>query len=108
MFFGVGNAVTESGRNDQLAVIAGEGFPTNIQLIRDNKGQDACNAFPEEWTGFASVDALNSIFHGQKPQDAGAGWQLIDRDHNMPPPGKGYQPKKDFRAAYKKAWGVPS
>jgi ribose transport system substrate-binding protein len=106
ILFGVGNAVLESGRNDQISVIAGEGFPSNIQLIRDNKGQDAANAFPAPWTGYAAVDSLNSVFNGQKPQDAGIGYRLIDRDHNMPAVGKGYEASKDFRAAYRKAWGV--
>ncbi len=106
MLLGIASAVLASGRNDQIFVIAGEGFPSNVQLIRDNKGQDAANAFPAPWTGYASVDSLNSVFNGQKPQDAGIGWRLIDREHNLPPAGKGYESSKDFRAAYKKAWGV--
>jgi ribose transport system substrate-binding protein len=106
MHLGIGAALVESGRNDAIHVIAGEGFPSNIQLIRDNKGQDAANAFPAAWTGYASVDTLNSVFNGQKPQDSGIGWKLIDREHNLPPPGKGYEPAQDFRMAYKRAWGV--
>jgi ribose transport system substrate-binding protein len=106
MHLGIGAALVESGRNDQIHVIAGEGFPSNIQLIRDNKGQDAANAFPAAWTGYASVDTLNSVFYGQKPQDSGIGWKLIDREHNLPPPGKGYEPAQDFRTAYKRAWGL--
>ncbi len=106
MHFGIGAALVESNRNDQLDVIAGEGFPSNIQLIRDNKGQDAANAFPAAWTGYASIDTMNSVFHGEKPHDSGIGYKLIDREHNLPPPGKGYEPEIDFRAAYKKAWGV--
>ena len=106
MHLGIGAAILESGRNDTLNVIAGEGFPSNIQLIRDNKGQDAANAFPAAWTGWASIDTMNSVFHGQKPQDSGIGYKLIDKDHNMPAPGKGYEPAQDFRAAYRKAWGL--
>jgi ribose transport system substrate-binding protein len=106
MLLGIGAAVVESGRAAQLAVIAGEGFPSNVQLIRDGKGQSAANAFPAAWTGYAAVDSLNSVFHGQKPQDSGIGYRLVDREHNLPAPGKGYEPSKDFRAAYKKAWGL--
>jgi ribose transport system substrate-binding protein len=106
MHFGIAAAIMESGRNDQLETIAGEGFPSNIQLIRDNKGQDAANAFPAAWTGYAAVDTLNGLFNGQPPQDSGEGFKLIDREHNMPAPGKGYEPEVDFRTAYKKAWGV--
>src|SRR5262249_3621080 len=87
---GVAPAVIASGRNDSIELIGGEGFPSNIQLIRDNKGQDAANAFPSKWTGYAAIDALSSIFHGEKPQDAGLGYQLIDRDHNLPAQGLGY------------------
>jgi ribose transport system substrate-binding protein len=106
MLLGVGAAVLESGRNDQLSVIAGEGFPSNIQLIRDNKGQDAANAFPARWTGYAAIDSLNSVFHGEAPQFSGIGYKLIDREHNLPPTGKGYEPAADFKAAYLSAWGV--
>jgi ribose transport system substrate-binding protein len=106
MHFGIGAAIVESGRVDRLHVIAGEGYPSNIQLIRDKKGQEAANAYPNVWTGYAAIDTLNSVFHGQKAQDSGIGWKLIDREHNLPPPGKGYEPDQDFRAAYKKAWGV--
>jgi ribose transport system substrate-binding protein len=108
MHFGVGGALVESGRNDQLEVIAGEGFPSNIQLIHENKGQDAANAFPSEWTGWAAVDALNSVLQGKPPRDGGMGLKLIDREHNLPPSGKGYVPSVDFRALYKKAWGLAS
>ena len=106
MHFGVGGALVESGRNDQLEVIAGEGFPSNIALIHENKGQDAANAFPSEWTGWAAVDALNSVLQGKPPRDGGMGLKLIDREHNLPPAGKGYVPSVDFRSAYKKAWGL--
>jgi ribose transport system substrate-binding protein len=106
MHFGIAAAIAGSGRNDQIEVIAGEGFPSNIQLIRDNKGQDAANAFPSKWTGYAAVDSLNSLFHGEKPQESGIGWRLIDREHNLPPAGQGYEPPVDFKAAYKRAWGV--
>jgi ribose transport system substrate-binding protein len=106
MLLGVSAALLESGRNDQIEVIAGEGFPSNLQLIRDNKGQDAANAFPASWTGYAAVDSLNSMFHGQPPQDSGIGYKLIDRDHNLPAGSGGYEPAQDYKGAYKKAWGV--
>lgn len=106
MLLGISGALLESNRNDQIDVIAGEGFPTNLQMIRDNKGQDAANAFPAQWTGYAAIDTLNSLFAGQPAQDSGIGYQMIDREHNLPPAGKGYEPKADYKAAYKKAWGV--
>lgn len=105
LLLGISAALLESGRNDKLDVVGGEGFPTNLQLIRDNKGEDAANAFPAKWTGYASIDSMNSVFNGQMPQDSGIGYRLIDKDHNLPASG-GYEPPVDYRAAYKKAWGV--
>lgn len=105
VLLGISAAVFESGRNDQIDLIGGEAFPTNLALIRANKGEDAANAFPAEWTGYASVDTMNSLFNGQPIQDSGIGFRVIDRDHNLPASG-GYVPSADFKAAYKKAWGV--
>jgi ribose transport system substrate-binding protein len=106
MVNGVAPAIIESGRAGQILVIGGEGFPSNLRLIRDKKGQDAANGFPAEWNGWAAVDGMNHVFHGQKAVDSGIGWQLIDREHNLPAPGKPYTPPVDFKTAYKKAWGV--
>jgi ribose transport system substrate-binding protein len=106
VLLGISAALLESGRNDTIELIGGEGFPSNVQLIRDNKGQDAANAFPSKWTGYAAIDSLNSLFHGDKPQDSGIGFKLIDRDHNLPPSGQGYEPAVDYKGAYKKAWGL--
>jgi ribose transport system substrate-binding protein len=102
----VAPAILESGRSDKLEVMGGEGFPTNIQLIRDNKGQDGACGSSAPWLGYAAVDTLNSVFHGQAPQDSGVGVTLIDREHNLPPQGKGFESKVDFRSAYLKAWGI--
>jgi ribose transport system substrate-binding protein len=106
MLLGISAALLESGRNDKIEVIAGEGFPSNIQLIRDNKGQDAANAFPAKWTGYAAIDSMNSLFHGEKPQDSGIGYKLIDREHNLPAAGQGYEPDVDYKAGYKQIWGA--
>lgn len=106
VLLGISAAIMESGRSDKLEVIAGEGFPSNIQLIRDNKGQDAANAFPAKWTGYAAIDTMNSVLHGEKPQDSGIGYKLVDREHNLPPAGQGYEPAADYKAAYKHAWGL--
>jgi ribose transport system substrate-binding protein len=106
VLLGVSAAVLESGRNDQLEVIGGEAFPSNLSLIRENKGQDAANAFPAKWTGYAAIDSLNSLFHGDAPQYSGLGYRLIDKEHNLPPVGQGYEPPFDYKGTYKKAWGV--
>jgi ribose transport system substrate-binding protein len=61
------------------------------------------------------VDAANRLLAGEKPAqipNEGFGYQIIDKDHNVPPSGP-YVPlnmktKKpvDFKATYRKVWGV--
>jgi hypothetical protein len=36
--------------------------------------------------------------------DEDAGWQFIDRDHNLPVTGAYYEPPVDFRSGFKKVW----
>lgn len=103
MTLGIGPGIQASGRGGELAVIGGEGFPSNIELIREGIQQDAVNALPNEWVGFASIDTLNRLFAGGGPVPQGLGWQLVDADHNMPEAGP-YEPDVDFRAAYERVW----
>src|SRR5215472_4424113 len=102
---GVAGAIVQSGRASQLYVMGGEGFADELDLIRGTKGVNAVNIISSEWTGWAAVDTLNSVFIGQAPKNSGIGWTLSDATHNLPPTGP-YVPKVDFKAAYTKAWGV--
>jgi ribose transport system substrate-binding protein len=102
---GVAAAVAQSSHRSQLYVMGGEGFQPELDLIRGNKGVDAVNIAPSDWTGWAAVDTLNSLFLGKQPVDSGLGWQLVDRTHNLPASGP-FVPAIDFKAAYQKAWGV--
>lgn len=101
---GVAQAVVRSGRKDSIAVIGGEGFPSNLQLIRSNAGQDAAVFTDSEWQGWAAADELNRLFAGQPPVAEGYGFRLVDRTHNLPTNGP-LRSKVDFKAAYKKVWG---
>jgi ribose transport system substrate-binding protein len=100
---GIASAVAQSGKKPY--VMGGEGFAPELDLIRGGQGIDAVNIAPSDWTGWASVDTLNSLFQGQKPADSGLGWQMVDKQHNLPASGP-FVPSIDFKAAYKKAWGV--
>jgi ribose transport system substrate-binding protein len=51
------------------------------------------------------VDTLNSYWSQKKPADSGIGWQLVDKDHGLPPAGP-LEPKIDYKGTYRKAWGV--
>jgi len=102
---GIAGAVVQSGKSSQLYVMGGEGFADELDLIRGSKGVNAVNIISSEWTGWAAVDTVNSVFLGQQPKNSGIGWTLSDPSHNLPAAGP-YIPKVDFKAAYMKAWGV--
>ena len=103
------NAPT-AGKN--LMTIGGEALPGNIDFIRTGI-ETAAVAFPHVWTGWAAIDTMNRLFAGEKAADipdSGIGWQVVDKDHNLPPTGD-YVPQVkgqaiDFKAGYAKVWGV--
>jgi ribose transport system substrate-binding protein len=103
---GIVDAVVRSGRSDDLFTVGGEGFEPELNLIRTKGGGlDAVNIISSEWVGWAAADCLNSAFLGKTPVDSGIGWTLADRTHNVPKTGP-YVPAVDFRAAYRRVWGV--
>ena len=102
---GIASAVVQSGHASQLYVMGGEGFADELDLIRGQKGVNAVNIISSEWTGWAAVDTLNSVFLNQQPKNSGIGWTLCDPGHNLPGSGA-FTPKVDFKAAYMKAWAV--
>ena len=102
--FAVEGALATVNRDDIL-VVGGDGLPSAIDYIRSGVS-DAEVAFPHEWTAWASIDTMNRLFAGDDEYaDTGIGWTLIDADHNLPASG-GFTPPIDFKAAFKKVWGV--
>ncbi|MBS1871499.1 MAG: substrate-binding domain-containing protein [Actinobacteria bacterium] len=99
---GVSSAAASAGRS--LVVMAAEGDTATMDLVRSGK-VTAGVGIPIEWEGYAGVDALNRLMHGEQPASSGIGIQVYDRDHNTPASGP-YRPPIDFRAAYRKAWGL--
>lgn len=102
---GISPALVQSGRQSQIFSMGGEGFAPELDLIRNRQGVDAVEITPSDWTGYAAIDTLNSVFNKSKPVDSGLGYQLVDRTHGLPASGP-FIPAVDFKAAYKKAWGV--
>jgi len=98
-------AVQQSGKASKLYVMGGEGFQPELDLMRNHQGVSAVMISPSDWTGWAAIDTLNSLFIGQKPAYSGLGWQLVDPTHNLPASGPWVSPV-DFKAIYKKAWGI--
>lgn len=88
-----------------IDVMGGEGFSDEIDYI--HSGQvTATNAISSTWSGWAAIDSLNSYFLHQKPVKSGIGWTIVDATHNLPAQGQDWTPPIDFKAQYKKAWGV--
>ena len=102
---GIAPAVVQSGRAAKLYVMGGEGFAPELDLLRAGQGVNAVNIAPSDWTGWAAVDTMNSLFTGKPVADAGLGWQLVDKDHNLTASGP-FVPAVDFKSIYKKAWGA--
>ena len=109
---GVSQAVTASGRNDDLLVIGNEGLSANIGFIRDDKGQDFVNGAPDAWVGWAAIDGINRVLHGQPQVDQGIGFQTLDREGPLPKKTTFYDgnidadgnPKQDYKANFQKIW----
>ncbi|MBC7373151.1 MAG: substrate-binding domain-containing protein [Frankiales bacterium] len=102
---GIAPAVVQSGRASKLYLMGGEGFAPELDLLRAGQGVNAVNIAPSDWTGWAAVDTMNSLFTGKPVADSGLGWQLVDKDHNLTASGP-FVPAVDFKAIYKKAWGA--
>jgi ribose transport system substrate-binding protein len=84
--------------------MGGEGFKPELDLLRQGKFT-AVNVISSSWTGWSSIDTMNSVFLKKPPVDSGIGWTIADKDHNVPASGE-IIPSVDYKSAYKKAWGV--
>ena len=105
MSLGLQEAVKQSGRPG-LLVGGGEGFPANFDLIRSGV-QTFSVAVPFTWLGWGLADTMNRVLAGEDPRSLpseGTGFQYIDKDHNLPGPGKTFEPNVDFKSAYEKVW----
>jgi ribose transport system substrate-binding protein len=98
-------ALRSSGRARSIVVSVAQGLSQTIKAMRSGQITGIGVGIPQEWEGYASADDLNRLFNNQKPAPSGMGLQSFDTDHNFPS-GDLWQPPVDFKAAYKKAWGV--
>lgn len=102
---GVQTAILNSGRNDDLLVVGGEGYLSNLEAIRSNSGQDNALAFDARWEGWAAVDSMNRAFAGAEQVHGGQGYIYVDAATSMPETGA-WDSNVDFRSAFKTLWGV--
>jgi ribose transport system substrate-binding protein len=83
-----------------------DGNIPNVHDIRTGGYEVATMAGPFEWVGWAEIDALNRLFHGQSPVDNVVVSKLMTKS-NLPSTDT-YSGDVDFRPAYLKVWAVSS
>jgi ribose transport system substrate-binding protein len=95
--------VAQSG-NGQL-VIASDGSPDGLDLVRNGQVAVETGGQSYEWWGYAVMDSLNRLFAGEDVVDQGLGWQPVDADHNLPAePGSPVEAPFDVPAHYEAIW----
>ncbi len=95
-----------ASQSGKYKVMGGEGFQPELNLIR-NGSFTAANVIDSEWSGWGTIDAMNSVFRHEKTHSSGIGWTITDATHNLPAPEALVpSPKIDFKSEFKRAWGV--
>ena len=101
----LGIDVVLNQQNRKIDVMGGEGYKEELELMKKTPPTvTAVNVIASEWTGWAAADTLNSIFRNEKAADSGLGWHLVDST-NLPKTEQ-YVAAVDFKATYRKAWGI--
>ncbi|MFT3866658.1 MAG: substrate-binding domain-containing protein [Solirubrobacterales bacterium] len=103
---GLAQAVQSAGRTKTFALVGGEGYAPNVELIRNENGEDAATPFDSNWLAWGAVDTAIRIMAGQEAVPEGMGVQVIDKEHNLPAEGEQYKAPVNYEALYEKAWGV--
>lgn len=97
------SAAASKIRPDAL-VSASDGLAPGIALMNEGKAQFG-SGLSYEWEGFAAIDTINRVLHGQEAVNSGIGIQVFDEEHNRPA-GDAWQPPYDFKSLYAQAWGI--
>lgn len=100
---GIAQAIKASGRSDMM-VLGGEGFEPNLELIREGT-QSVAVATSVEQIAWAGADTLNRVFAGETEiPDQGAGYTIVNQEHNLPPKGQNWKDPIDYKAAFEAVW----
>jgi ribose transport system substrate-binding protein len=78
--------------------------PSNVDLIKQERGQNMTVAWDSKWFGYAAVDDVIRLFDGQEPVYSGWDQGIVDKEHL--PKGETYEAPVDFAANYEKLWGI--
>ena len=107
LYLGGIQAGIKAAGGTQLFILGAEGTAPGMQMVKSGElGGEL--GFSADWLGWALADTMNSLLAGKAPRNSGAGWQAIDKAHNLSLVGAGgeYEPAIDYQSAYKKLWGV--
>jgi len=102
---GLSQAIQSSGRAAKLYVSSGFGDASTMDLIRTAGFTFGALGYASEWGAYGSVDTAIRVLNGETPQVEGDGFQMVDKEHNLPASGD-YQGGVDFKTEYLKLWGV--
>jgi ribose transport system substrate-binding protein len=103
--------IRSAGAANRVKVVSGDATPSVIENIQRRNIVIGDVGQPNVWTGWAIVDQTARVLAGQKPlQDVGIRYRLftarnVGTINTKGDPTNWYGPL-DFRAAYKKIWGV--
>jgi len=101
---GFDQAIRSSGKSN-LVVSTGFGDASSMDLIRSAPYTLGTVGYASPWGGYGSVDTAIRLLAGKQPVAEGDGFQMVDKTHNLPASGD-YDPGVDYKAEYKKLWGV--
>lgn len=102
---GIQAALVAANRSD-LTVVGSECQIDSLENIASGRGQQFCFGTSVGYRAYSTIDALNRAFHGEDPVAAGAGFQLVSSQENMPPEGEEYDGPVDYVSMYREAWGL--
>ena len=101
--FFASEGVRQAGKAGKVKVASYEGDPQAIAAIRDGKYAMTI-ADPAEWMGWQATDELVRAFAAQPAADTPVVYRLIEKDNA--PTTAGWMGDVDFRAEYKRLWGI--
>jgi ribose transport system substrate-binding protein len=99
-------AIQQAGLQDKVWVASFNGNARNLDFIRNDEVQAVDIGEALAWEGWAGVDNFLRIFNGMGPVDDDGVPARIMVKGNLPPPGHAWEGDCDFRAKYKKIWGL--
>ena len=103
---GLAQAIQSDGRTKTFALVGEEGYATNVQMVKNEGGEDAGATYDSNWLSWGAVDTMIRVLAHKPIVDEGMGVQVWDLTHNLPTAGTNYGAPVDYQKIYEKAWGV--